>query len=117
MQIALTIIGWIVPPLLTLLIGWLAAKNAEQKRHKSNEEKRNETIRKSIKYIMRRNLQSDYEYYCRQQGYCTIEDKKDIQDEYELYHDGLGGNGAGTRYYDAIMALPETEEDRVIHNH
>ena len=117
MDIFLTIVGWIVPPILTLLIGIFAAKNAEQKRQKTCEEKRSETIRKSIKYIMRRNLQADYEYYCHQQGYCSIEDKKDIQDEYELYHDGLGGNGAGTRYYNAIMALPEDEENALHSSH
>lgn len=34
-------------------------------------------------------------------------EKREVKGIYEVYHDGLKGNGQGKVYYDQIMALPE----------
>ena len=34
-------------------------------------------------------------------------EKKEVKEIYEVYHDGLQGNGQGEVYYNEIMALPE----------
>ena len=35
-------------------------------------------------------------------------EKKEVKDIYEVYHDGLNGNGQGKVYFEQIMNLPET---------
>ena len=106
--LVLTIFGWIVPSVCTVLLAAIIAKQSKHKEQRCEKELSDAAIKKSIKYIMKRNLQDDYKYY-HELGYCPLEDKLDIQEEYELYHNGLQGNGAGTKYYDAIMALPDDD--------
>lgn len=38
----------------------------------------------------------------------TKDEKREVQSIYDVYHDGLNGNGQGKVYYDQIMGLPET---------
>lgn len=38
----------------------------------------------------------------------TKDEKREVQSIYDVYHDGLHGNGQGKVYYDQIMGLPET---------
>ena len=38
-------------------------------------------------------------------------EKREIEEIYRIYHDDLKGNGQGERYYNEIMALPESEEE------
>ena len=38
-------------------------------------------------------------------------EKREIEEIYRIYHDDLNGNGQGERYYNEIMALPESEEE------
>lgn len=45
-------------------------------------------------------------------GWATIEEKKEVEEIYSIYSEGLGGNGNGKRYYEEILALPESEEER-----
>lgn len=45
-------------------------------------------------------------------GWATAEEKKEIEEIYTIYHDKLGGNGNGERYYKEILALPESEEEK-----
>ena len=35
-------------------------------------------------------------------------EKREVNDIYNVYHEGLKGNGQGKIYYEQIMALPET---------
>ena len=44
-------------------------------------------------------------------GWATEAEKREVEEIYKIYHDGLGGNGQGERYYDQIMALDEREPD------
>lgn len=38
-------------------------------------------------------------------------EKREVDAVYKIYHDDLHGNGQGERYYNEIMALPESEEE------
>ena len=44
-------------------------------------------------------------------GWASPEEKREIESIYHIYHDELHGNGQGERYYNEIMALPESEEE------
>lgn len=46
------------------------------------------------------------------EGIATALDKKEAEEIYRLYHDNLGGNGQGERYYNEILALPESKEEK-----
>ena len=41
-------------------------------------------------------------------GWASAVEKKEVKDIYEVYHDGLEGNGQGKVYFEQIMNLPET---------
>lgn len=40
-------------------------------------------------------------------GWASPAEKKEVKEIYEVYHDGLHGNGQGEVYYNQIAALPE----------
>lgn len=40
-------------------------------------------------------------------GWASKEEKREVKEIYEVYHDGLKGNGQGEVYYNQIMALSE----------
>ena len=111
MEIALKILGWVVAPICTLIIGALWTKLHEYKKNSKErdyEEKiKHDAMFEACKFMLRELLKDDYEFHVEQEGWCSIEDKAYIQAIYDTYHTGLHGNGQGTRYYEAIMALPE----------
>lgn len=41
-------------------------------------------------------------------GWASEAEKREVKEIYEVYHDGLKGNGQGEVYYKEIMQLPET---------
>lgn len=45
-------------------------------------------------------------------GWATVEEKKEVEEIFIIYHDELHGNGNGVRYYNEIIALPESEEEK-----
>ena len=40
-------------------------------------------------------------------GWASEAEKREVKDIYEVYHDGLNGNGQGEVYYNEIITLPE----------
>lgn len=40
-------------------------------------------------------------------GWASAAEKKEVKDIYEVYHEGLRGNGQGKVYFEQIMNLPE----------
>lgn len=40
-------------------------------------------------------------------GWASAAEKKEVKDIYEVYHEGLHGNGQGKVYFEQIMNLPE----------
>lgn len=43
--------------------------------------------------------------------WASAAEKKEVENIWEVYHEELGGNGQGERYYNEIMALPESAEE------
>lgn len=41
-------------------------------------------------------------------GWASEAEKREVKDIYEVYHEGLKGNGQGKVYFEQIMTLPET---------
>ena len=39
--------------------------------------------------------------------WASAAEKREVNDIYSVYHDGLNGNGQGKVYFEQIMALPE----------
>lgn len=42
--------------------------------------------------------------------WASAAEKKEVKDIYEVYHEGLKGNGQGKVYFEQIMNLPETPQ-------
>lgn len=114
-DVVLKVLGFL-SPVFTFLIGWIASKYKEEKKKredKTNKEKAEyETMKETCKLTLRRSLKDDYEFFVLKQGHCSIENKNDVQNEYTLYHEKFKGNGRGTLYYDAIMALPNEKQEK-----
>lgn len=43
-----------------------------------------------------------------ERGWASEAEKKEVKRIYEVYHDGLDGNGEGKYYFEQIIQLPET---------
>lgn len=41
-------------------------------------------------------------------GWASEAEKREVKEIYEVYHDGLKGNGEGKLYFEQIIKLPET---------
>ena len=110
----LTIVGWVVSPIMGCIIGVLAAKLSAMKKKATERDEREKeeriALKETCKYTLRQFLKEDYEFYVESQGWCSLADKEEVERAYILYHDKWNGNGQGTRYYQAIMALPEHPE-------
>ncbi len=44
-------------------------------------------------------------------GWASMQEKKEVESIWHVYHEELNGNGQGQHYYDEIMALPESPEE------
>ena len=42
-------------------------------------------------------------------GWASEPEKKEVKEIFEVYHDGLKGNGQGEVYYKQVMELPESD--------
>ena len=63
---------------------------------------------RGVKAILHDRLFAAHAYYMAQ-GYCPLNDKKNITYNYEPYA-ALGGNGTGKSAYEDIMGLPTAPE-------
>ena len=50
-------------------------------------------------------------------GWATAEEKKEVEEIFNIYHKELNGNGNGERYYKEILALPESKEEMEAKKH
>lgn len=95
---------------LSWIAGSLAAKLKKYKKQEEEDKQRAEirriAIEETCKEMLRKTLKDDCEYFTNL-GYCSVDDKFEVQRLYNIYHKDLGGNGRGTRYYEIIMKLPD----------
>lgn len=109
------IITTIVGGIIGFLVSWAMSsiqkktedKVQENREEKETKEKEHKVLMEVSKEMLRRSLKEDLEFY-KKQGFCSVEDKSDIDNLYKLYHNHpMNGNGRGTRYYEGIMSLPD----------
>lgn len=86
---------------LTLLWRWGMKKVNVQR-------KRNDAMEEGIRAILHDRLFQVHRYYMAQ-GFCTLEEKRNVEYLYKPYHD-LGGNGTGETIYEDLMAMPTLKE-------
>lgn len=114
-DIIFKVVGWIVAPVLSFIIGRLTTKVVKMKEEKDQEAEAAKSemwaIKETCKYMLKKSFKEDYEYYT-DIGYCSIEDKNEIEKQYKLYKENFKGNGAGTRYVEGILHLPENPQDK-----
>lgn len=109
-----SIISEVAVGLIIAALSWIAGSlTTKLKKYKKQEEEdrqrteiRRVAIEETCKETLRKMLKDDCDYF-ENLGYCSVDDKFEIQRIYKIYHDGLNGNGRGTRYYEIIMKLPD----------
>ena len=75
-------------------------------------QKERQLLIEATKFTLRKFLKDDYDCYT-QRGWCSVQEKEEVDALYRLYHEGFNGNGTGTRYYEAIIALPTNDHDSI----
>ncbi len=97
------VVLWAVTTGLATLAVWVRQKLKATKN-------RQDAINDGVKAILHDRIYQAHGWYMRQ-GYCSLEDKKNIEYLFTPYRN-LGGNGTGERAYDDIMALPTEPEKK-----
>lgn len=93
----ITIIGWIVSPILSALIGWLVVAMKQNK-------KETEALRLGMQALLRDRLIQSYKH-SEQKGYIDIDDRENWNNMYNQYHN-LGANGVMDNIRQKLLALP-----------
>ena len=105
------VIGFCVTLAMTKIQRQAETKIQENKEERETKEAEHKVLMEACKEMLRRTLKEDLEFY-KKQGYCSVEDKADIEKVYNLYHEKpMNGNGRGTRYFEGIMSLPDELHD------
>lgn len=69
---------------------------------------RDRAIEQGIGIILRRQLMDDYEAYVINGEPLTVDKRREIDECWEAYHEGLGLNGSGAKAYEALCGLDMT---------
>lgn len=94
---------------LTGAAGWLggkikgAAKEREQRSEREARER--DDTRAIVRLLLYYRLKDMFTNYVINNAEISSADKHEVEEIYRYYHDGLGGNGEGTRMYREIMEL------------
>lgn len=97
MMVVTTVLGW--------ALGALREK-AKATRDKSRErDEERDTYRDVFRLLLGNMLSDKHRLYVIEKNECSAAEKREVEKIYTLYHDKMGGNGAGTRMYQEIMAL------------
>lgn len=67
------------------------------------------TTAEAVKILLRKEMRESYRA-ATSKGFVTLDDIEEMEEIYRLYHDELGGNGTGTRLYEAFKNLPINKE-------
>lgn len=95
----------IVQIIVTAVVGVVVPATCGAMRKSINSKQReDEAVREGVKAILHDRLYSAHTHYMAQ-GYCPLDDKRNIRHIYEPYA-ALGGNGTGLSAYEDIKRLP-----------
>lgn len=97
-QIQPYILGWLVPTLLGAALGYLMGK---VKRLNA----RDRAIEEGMRVLLRAEISRKYERYVVDQKPMTAEVRRELEEEWRAYHDGLEGNGTGEQMYRELCEI------------
>lgn len=91
-QIQPYVIGWLVPTVLAAVAGYLGG---QAKRLTA----RDKAIEEGVRCMLRAEISRKYERYVVDGKPMTVEVRRELEEEWHAYHEGLGGNGTGEWMY------------------
>ena len=92
---------------LAEVVGNIGKKVDNLTEHVEHIDGRLEIIGKGTKMELFDTLYHWKKILCDDRGCATDAEKREVKEIFEVYHDGLKGNGQGEIYFNQIMALPE----------
>ena len=95
------LVSLVVAALFGALTGYLGGRVKQLTR-------RDRAIEQGIGIILRRQLMEDYETHVINGEPLTVEQRREIDQCWDAYHEGLGLNGSGAKAYEALCALDMT---------
>lgn len=98
----------IIPSIFSFILGWFINKYHKMKQSIEDKQDERDAVLLSVKYMLKKSLMDDYKYWS-DKGYLPLQDRTDIQNCYEIYHNILKGNGSGEYCYNELMKLPSKE--------
>lgn len=93
------VISWAVTTVLVGVSGYFAGKV----KHLTA---RDRAIEEGVRCMLRAEISRKYERYVIDQKPMTIEVRRELDEEYRAYHDGLNGNGTGQWMYEELCEVP-----------
>ena len=101
--------SWIIQSIVTTVAGIIIpVVYTSMKRYIKKHTMKDDATQRGVMAILHDRLFAAHAYYMAQ-GYCPLNDKKNITYIYEPYA-ALGGNGTGKSAYEDIMGLPTAPE-------
>lgn len=99
----------LAPMAVTGVAGWVAGKvkgaAKERERRIEREAKERDDAREIQRLLLYYRLKDMFKSFVLNGDDISSADKHEVEEIYRYYHDGLGGNGEGTRMYREIMDL------------
>lgn len=96
----------IIPSVITFILGFMVNKYHKLKEEVKDKQAEKDAIRLAVKYMLKKSLMEDYEYFTAQ-GYLPMEDRRAINECWQLYNGAFEGNGQGEFCYKKLMELPD----------
>ena len=92
------ILSWVVTTVLAGTFGYLMGKI----KHLSS---RDRAIEEGVRCMLRAEISRKYERYVIDQKPMTVEVRRELDEEWHAYHDGLDGNGTGQWMYEELCEV------------
>lgn len=93
----LTVAGWVVAPVMTLIIGFLVGKLRKN-------DQTYKALRSGVQALLRDRLIAEYKRH-KANGRIDLDDKANFENMYQQYH-SLEQNGVMDSIRDEVMAMP-----------
>lgn len=92
------VLGWLVPTILAAVAGFLGGR---MKRITA----RDKAIEEGMRVLLRAEISRKYERYVVDGRPMTPEVRRELEEEWKAYHEGLDGNGTGEAMYRELCDL------------
>lgn len=111
---SLEVLGWIVPVVLSGLVGWLSRgltrlREAEKARDEA-QEARDRAMQTGLRTLLRAELLDIYTRHVVRKKPIGVSIQDEAERVYRAYHE-LGGNGTGTWMHERIMSLDACRDE------